>query len=86
MVFSINSDDRFLARRTHDLRENARRTAYDLGEFSDEDILIGQLERGYQEGQPVPTGEHVNETYRTEPVVQTESSEGEVDVRTLPDR
>ena len=86
MVFSINSDDRFLASRTKRLRRNARTTAYDLGEFSDEDILIGQLERGYADGQPVPTGEEVDETYQTEPTLTTESSEKSVDVRTLDNR
>ncbi len=67
------------------LRQDADK-AINLNEFSDEDIVNGDLKDGFTEGLPVPTGEGDPNTYKTDPRITSEGTEKPVDVRTLDNR
>jgi len=67
------------------LRQAADR-AMDISEFSDEDIVNGDLRDGFTEGLDVPTGEGDPNTYKTDPRITSEGTEKSVDVRTLNNR
>ncbi len=67
------------------LRQDADK-AINLNEFSDEDIVNGDLKDGFTEGLPVPTGEGDPNTYKTDPRITSEGTEKSTDVRTLDNR
>jgi len=85
VMFSKHASAKPVSAKYLKLRQDADK-AINLNEFSDEDILNGDLKDGFTEGLPVPTGEGDPNTYRTDPRITSEGTEKPVDVRTLENR
>ena len=62
-MFPLSDTVKRLTRDYQEARHAARTGAFSLVEFSDQDILRYELERGFVAGLPVPTGEDVTESY-----------------------
>ena len=65
-------------------RWEAATTTFDLEEWSDEDIIEFDLDEGWTEGLPVPTGRDNPDSYRGDRAVG--KSRRDVDVRSLKNR